>query len=157
MKDWYLRQSPRDRMIVIAVAVLTVISLVYALGWYPLQSRLDDTRQAIISKTETLDFVRRSAATIKARGGTTAAPVQQSDKAPYLLIDEKIRAAGLTQPERVEPSGDNGARVTFGEVEFDKLVQVLAELETYGLRITTMNLTRRNAGTVSARISMERG
>ena len=156
MKDWYLRQSPRDRMIVVAVAVLTIISLLYALAWYPLQTRLDDARQAIVSKTETLDFVRRSAATIKSRGGAAVAPQRQSDKAPYLLIDEKIRAAGLTQPERVEPSGNNGARVTFGEVEFDKLIQVLAELETYGLRITTMNLTRRNAGTVSARISMER-
>ncbi len=42
------------------------------------------------------------------------------------------------------------------EVEFDKLVAVLAELELYGLEISTLTISRKNPGTVSARFNMER-
>ncbi len=155
MKDWYLRQSPRDRMIVMVVAVLAIISLLYALAWYPLQTRKARIEQALISKQETLEFVRRAGAQLRAFAGS-AVDGKTSDKAPYLLIDEVIRKAKMDPPERVEPSGANGARVQFGEVEFDKLVAVLAELELYGLQVSTLTISRKNAGTVSARFNMER-
>ena len=155
MKDWYLRQSPRDRMIVMVVAVLAIISLLYALAWYPLQTRKARTEQALISKQETLEFIRRAGAQLRASAGSAVAG-KTSDKAPYLLIDEVIRQAKMDPPERVEPSGANGARVQFGEVEFDKLVAVLAELELYGLEVSTLTISRKNTGTVSARFNMER-
>lgn len=155
MKDWYLRQSPRDRLIVIVVAVLTIVSLLYALAWYPLQARRLSTAQALISKQETLEFVSRAGAQLRASRGSDVV-AKTSDKAPYLLIDEVIRQAKMDPPERVEPSGANGARVQFAEVEFDKLVGVLAELETYGLTVSTMTISRKNTGTVSARFNMER-
>jgi len=158
MKDWYLRQTPRDRMIVIAVAVLVFLGLLYALAWYPLQKRLVDTRQAIVSKTETLEYLQRGAAQLTASGGNASGGERrESDKAPYLLIDEILRKAGITQADRVEPSGANGARVQFSEVAFDRLVVVLAELELYGLEVSNMTITRKNQGTVSARFTMERG
>jgi len=155
MKDWYLRQSPRDRMIVVVVGVLTLVSLLYALAWYPLQARKVSTEQALISKQETLEYVARAGAQLRASSGN-AVQGKTSDKAPYLLIDEVIRQARMDPPERVEPSGANGARVQFGEVEFDKLVGVLAELELYGLEVTTLTISRKNTGTVSARFNMER-
>lgn len=157
MKDWYLRQTPRDRIIVIAVGMLVVVGLLYALAWYPLQKRLSDTRQAITTKTETLEYLQRGAAQLAASGGGGAGEPRQSDKAPYLLIDEIIRNAGLAQADRVEPNGANGARVQFSEVAFDRLIQVLAELELYGLEVSNMTLTRKDQGTVSARFTMERG
>jgi len=155
MKDWYLRQSPRDRMIVVVVGVLTLVCLLYALMWYPLQASKVRTEQALISKQETLEYVARAGAQLRASSGN-AVQGKTSDKAPYLLIDEVIRQAKMDPPERVEPSGANGARVQFGEVEFDKLVGVLAELELYGLEVTTLTISRKNTGTVSARFNMER-
>lgn len=155
MKDWYLRQTPRDRLIVIIVGALTVVGMFYALAWYPLVSRIDSTQRAITAKQETLQFMRDGAARIKAQNGVKR-EVVQSDKAPYLLIDETIRRAGIEPPERLEPSGDNGARVQFSEVPFDRLIVVLAELETFGLQVNNMTLSRKEQGTVSARFNMER-
>ena len=155
MKDWYLRQTPRDRLIVVAVGALVLVGLLYALAWYPLQSRLESTRQAIETKGETLEFLQRGAAVLAASGGG-GGESRQSDKAPYLLIDEIIRKAGIAQPQRVEPDGTDGARVQFSEVAFDRLVMVLAELELYGLEVSNLTLSRREAGTVSARFTMER-
>lgn len=155
MKEWYLRQSPRDRLIVIAVSLLTIVGLLYALAWHPLQTRKEQAEQALVAKRETVEFIRRAGPQLQAAAGT-AVTRKTSDKAPYLLIDEVIRQAQMDPPERVEPSGANGARVQFGEVEFDKLVAVLAELELYGLEVSTLTISRKNQGTVSARFNMER-
>ena len=155
MKEWYLRQSPRDRMIVVFLGALSVLGLLYALVWHPLSTRQLQAQQALIGKTETLEFVRRGAAQLKgATSGSTQ--LKTSDKAPYLLIDQVIRQAKMAPPERVEPSGSDGARVQFAEVEFDKLVRVIAELELYGLQVSTLTISRKNQGTVSARFNMER-
>ena len=155
MKDWYLRQTPRDRLIVVAVGVLVIAGLLYATVWYPLQSRTASARQAIETKSETLAFLQSGAARLAAAGGA-GGERRESDKAPYLLIDEIIRKAGIAQPQRVEPSGANGARVQFSEVAFDQLVLVLAELELYGLEVSNLTVSRRDPGTVSARFTMER-
>ena len=159
MKDWYLRQSPRDRLIVIAVGALVALGLLWAVLWYPVSSRIEVRRGAIASKTETLEFMRRAEAEIAAAGGVGAGQgaARASDEAPYLLVDRLIREAGVPPPDRVEPAGDAGARVQFSEVEFDALVPVLAELELYGLTVTNMTLTRRRPGIVSARFNVERG
>lgn len=156
MKDWYLRQSSRDRLIVLVVGVLSIAGLLYALLWYPVASRGEAAQRAIESKTKTLAFVREAGSRIAANGGVGAAATLDSDKAPYLLIDDVIRKAGIPPPDRVEPAGGDGARVQFSEVDFDKLIGVLAELEAYGLSVSNMTLTRRNAGTVAARFNMER-
>jgi len=164
MKDWYLRQTPRDRLIVIIVSGLVIVGLLYAFAWYPLQEKLTRTARAIDNKQETLAFVRQGAARIKASSGAGGSQLRDAGGlAPYSLIDQRIRAAGLAKPDRVEPSGQNGARITFSEVAFDELVIVLAELELYGLRVTNMNITRKDkpkqtdTGLVSARFNMERG
>ncbi|MFK7861824.1 MAG: type II secretion system protein GspM [Granulosicoccus sp.] len=156
MKDWFLRQSPRDRYIVIAVAALTGAVLLYAVIWFPLTSRLAQTQQTIIGKQETLQFIQEAAVQLRGASGNATSARKTSDKAPYLLIDQVIREASMNPPERVEPSGADGARVQFSEVEFDKLVGVLAELELYGLKVSTLTISRKNQGTVSARFNMER-
>lgn len=156
MKDWYFQQTPRDRLIVIAVGCLVVAGLLYAFVWYPVNDRIARAESAIASKSETLEYLKRGAAQIRASGGVRQ-PLRETDREPYLLIDEIIRRSGLEQPERLEPSGASGARVQFSEVPFDRLVQVLAELETYGLQVSTLTVTRRETGVVSARLDMERG
>lgn len=155
MKEWYLRQSPRDRLIVLAVGVLTIAALLYALAWHPMKTRHEQLTRALETKQDDLQFIRRSVPVLQ---GATGSVVQKktSDKAPYLLIDQIIREAQLEPPQRVEPSGADGARVQFNEVEFDRLVRVLAELELYGLQVSTLTITRKNQGTVSARFNMER-
>ncbi len=156
MKDWYLRQTPRDRFIVVLVGALTLIGMLYALAWYPLTTRHAQTRQAIVAKQDTLQFIQSAAVQLQGASASAQSVRKSSDKAPYLLIDQVIREAAMDPPERVEPSGSDGARVQFAEVEFDKLVGVIAELELYGLQVSTMTISRKNQGTVSARFNMER-
>lgn len=156
MKAWYLRQSPRDRVIVLIVGALALVGLLYAYVWYPFNEKLTQRQLGIDGQYETLAFMHTSAAKIKNSGGD-ANGTRVSNKAPYLLIDELIGKAGLRPPKSIEPTKTNGARVEFNEVEFDKLVRVIAELELYGLKVESINLSGKSAGLVSGRLNMEKG
>jgi len=146
-------------MIVLVVGVLALIGMFYAFVWYPMATGLDNNRTLIISKRDTLQKVQVASAELQSLSGSAGnSTLDAGNKATYSLIDERIRAGGLSKPDRVEPTGDNGARVQFSEVEFDKLVLVLAELEQYGLSVDNMSITRspKNVGMVSAKFKMEK-
>ena len=122
-----------------------------------MSTRIAEREHNIRNAENNLEFMLEGQARIRASGGVSGQQQLTSDKAPYLLVDELIRKAGIKLPERVEPTGKDGARVQFSEVEFDKLVSVIAELERYGLNVSTMNISRKANGIVSARFNMERG
>jgi len=159
MKEWYLRQTARDRKIVLAVGVLVIIGMFYAFVWHPMATGLDNNRVLISSKRDTLQKVQVASAELQSMSANTGtAKLDPGNKATYSLIDDRIRAGGLSKPTRVKPIGDNGAQVQFAEVEFDKLVLVLAELEQYGLTVDNMSITRipKSVGMVTARFKMEK-
>jgi len=159
MKEWYLRQTARDRVIVLIVGALTVLGLLWAFVWYPLATGLDDNRTLIQSKQQTLSKMQVAAGQIKAMGPGAGATLKSMDgRTPLSVVDEVIRQGQIGKSDRSEPRGATGARVQFSEVEFDKLILVLGELELYGLGVDTINITRspKVEGMVSARISLEK-
>lgn len=159
MKDWYLRQTSRDRMIVLIVAGLSLIGIFFAFVWFPISSGIESNRTLINSKRETLQKMEVAGAQLKTMSNSGGAAARDAGgKESYSLIDERLRIGGLAKPDRVEPVGDNGARVQFSAVEFDKLVVVLADLEQYGLSVDTMSITRspKAEGIVSAKFKMEK-
>jgi len=155
MKEWFLRQSPRDRVVVLVVGGLCMLVGVYLFIVEPLQSGLANQRQQVENKKDDLRYVVNSAATLKASAGAGNTEALVSDKPPYLLIDQIIREAQLNL-QSVDATGPDGARVQFSEVEFDALVKVIAQLEAYGLSVTTLNVSAKNPGTVSARFTMSK-
>lgn len=163
MKEWYLRQTPRDRMIVLAVAALTLISLLYAMVWNPLTQRTATARRAIETKQESLAYIERAIPLLTKQPGSSAGvavdPELQKLEA-YQLVNALVNRQKLQQlPDRIEPAGSDrkGARVQFSAVPFDQLVKVLAEIELYGYDITSMTITRqpKAPGAVSARFNVE--
>ncbi|MEM7208134.1 MAG: type II secretion system protein GspM [Pseudomonadota bacterium] len=160
MKEWYLRQTPRDQKIVLALAALVVIVMVYALLIHPLATGLGDRRVSVAAKHETLQWMLESAAKVKSQGGGSSVR-KNSNQAAYVLLDQEIRKAGISgAATRVEPAGKDkkGARVQFSEVDFDKLVRVLGSLQAqHGLSVTNANVSRRDGGVVSARVTVEGG
>lgn len=157
MKDWYMAKSAKDRMIILAVTALALITLFYVLVWHPLTTGVASREQNVRNGEDNLQFMIEGQARVRAAGGSAPQEILDTNKAPYLLVDEIIRKAGIKLPERVEPTGKDGARVQFSEVEFDKLVGVIAQLERYGLNVSTLNVSRKDNGVVSARFNLERG
>jgi len=163
MKEWYLRQTPRDRIIVIAVSVLALISLMYVLVWHPLKTRTAAAERAIETKKENLAYIERAVPVLNSASGpstgvTLDAELQKLET--YQLVNALVNRQQLQPPpDRIEPAGSDrtGARVQFSSVAFDELVKVLAEIELYGYAISSMTITRKpkEPGAVSARFNVE--
>jgi len=119
---------------------------------WPLSSGIERSQNNVNAAREDLQYMVEGQARVRASGGSTGSTqLLSSDKAPYLLIDDIIRKAGIAQPERVEPTGKEGARVQFSRVEFDKLVAVIAELERYGLKVSTRSNKASNPACTACR------
>ena len=161
MKEWYLRQTPRDQRIVVALTVLVLAVIFYAVLIHPLVTGLDDRRVRVNAAKEDVQFMLESAAKIKRAGGAGATQARPGNKAAYVLLDEAIRAAGLANAaDRVEPAGRDkkGARAHFTQVDFDKLMRMLGTLQSkHGLGVTIANISRKDGGFVSARVTLEAG
>ena len=162
MKEWYLRQSQRDQQIVIAVAALVLAVLIYAMLIQPLITGLENRRASVASRTDLLSWMSESAAKLqRVRGSGATNSGKRNDKAAYVLLDESIRNAGLSAAaDRIEPAGKDkkGARVQFSQVDFDKLVRLLGTLQSqYGLGISHANISQKDGGMVSARITLDGG
>lgn len=153
IKEWYSSQTPREQFIVAATTIVGVAALIYTMAYKPLSTGIESRQISVTAKQRDLAWMKQQRPLTSAGGSRTIKPME---KAPYLLLDEAIKKARISTPERVTPDGSQGARAQFSKVEFNKLLQVLGGLEqTYGLSVKTINLSRKDAGEVSARLSLE--
>ena len=162
MKKWYLQQTQRDQHIVVTVLALTAAVAIYALVLQPFTNSLENRRVSVAAKDDLLQWMHESAAQLqRARGRIVTNAGKRSDRAAYVLLDESIRKAGLSSAaDRVEPAGKKkkGARMQFSQVDFDTLVEMLGTLQSqHGLSVTHANISKKNSGLVSARITLEGG
>ncbi len=155
LQNWFTSQTAREQVIVVLVVVAAFFAATYSLVYEPLTEGIAKRQSTIAARERDLQWMLQQEALVKNRPGTAnvARPV---DKAPYILLDEAIRRASIKAPDRVTPDGSQGARAQFSEVEFDKLLQVLGRLEqTYRIAVKTINVSKKNEGLVSARLSLE--
>lgn len=161
MKAWFESLAPRERRMVVGGGAVALLVLVYLLLVEPVSRAFAAREQRIESLESQLEWMRESAAEVAAlRAGGARAQGGANDQPPYLAIDEALRGAGLPQPQRLEPDGDNGARLEFEQVPFDPLVRIIGRLRSEsGLRVTRARIERAEdaPGTVSARLTFERG
>ncbi len=156
IQNWYVNQTPREQVIVAVTALVSIGALLYLLVIEPLNTGIAARKTSIAAQQEDLQWMKQQSALVKARGPGGGGTRKPLNKPPYLLLDDAITVAKIRKPDRVTPDGGQGAKAQFSSVEFDKLLQVLGGLEqSYGLTIKTMNVSKKDEGLVSARLSLE--
>ncbi len=159
MKAWLESLAPRERRSVAGGGAVALLVLLYLLLVEPAAQAFAQRQQRIESLEKRIEWMRDAAAEVaRLRADGARAQGGASERPPYLAIDRALRGAGLPQPERLEPEGDNGARLEFEQVPFDPLVRIIARLRSEsGLRVTRARIQRADApGAVSARLTFER-
>lgn len=158
IQSWYANQTGREQFIVATTAIVSVVAGLYLLVVEPLNSGIATRSASVESQKKNLAWMQQQSGIVKRSGAATSGAVtrQPMPQAPYLLLDRAIRDKKIAEPERVTPDGSTGARAQISNVEFDKLLEVLGSLDsTYGLAVTTMNVSKKNEGLVTARFSLE--
>lgn len=157
IKNWYVNQTGREQFIVAATAITAVIAGLYLFVVEPLHAGIAARTASVESQKKNLAWMQQQSGIVKRSGSVSGVVVRQPmPQAPYLLLDRAIRDKKIAEPERVTPDGSTGARAQISNVEFDKLLEVLGSLDSkYGLAVTTMNVSKKNEGLVTARFSLE--
>ncbi|OED39180.1 hypothetical protein AB833_16745 [Chromatiales bacterium (ex Bugula neritina AB1)] len=156
MKNWFVNQSAREQIILLVLGFVGGGALLYLFAIEPLAVGIETRKLSVQTQQRDLQWMKQQAALVRSNPATADRTRRPMNKAPYLLLDEAIRQARIKTPDRVTPDGSQGAKAQFSDVEFDKLLRVLGGLEqTYGLTVKTINLSKKNEGMVSARLSLE--
>lgn len=156
VKNWFAGQTPREQVIVVCVGLMLVGALGYVFAVEPLVNGIASRRASIETQTKDLAWMQQQEQLVRNAGGSVAGVTRPIEQAPYLLLDKAIRDKKITAPERVTPDGSQGAKAQISNVEFDKLLEVLGGLDaTYGLSVTTINVSKKTEGLVNARFSLE--
>jgi general secretion pathway protein M len=160
MRNWFDSLEERERLFVMAAALLLAIAVFYLAVWMPL-----DRGQK--SMTASIDTWRDSLAELRVLKGSVATPGSSANRPAdanqslVVIIDNTLRERALYNSlQRSQPTATNGIRVEFENVAFDDLVLWLGDLSTrYGLQVQSGSFStpsRENDGRVNSTLTLER-
>ena len=156
--DWLDNKEPRERLILIAGAILLCLFLIYSLIMQPLASGLNKRALLLEQQRETLAWMKQSASEIKTlKGFSTNKPSAGSKQSLLSTVD---RTAKTVLPReairRVEPQGNNQVQLWVEKAPFDPLLQWISTLQQqYAITVSSISIDRQEQGIVNARISLK--
>ncbi len=159
MRDWLESLEVRERLFLMAGAIVVAVALLYAFAWVPLDKRQAEVANSVanwqrsIAELRPLKNIRQTTSVPRPGGGA-----QQS---AIIIVDQTLRSRGLEQyRRRSQPTSNNGIRVEFEDVAFDDLVLWLGDLaDQYAMHVQAGSVTagsRSGPGRVNASLTLER-
>lgn len=154
----YEKLQPREQLLVLTAGVVILFAIGYSIIWQPF------VRARARYELE-LEDARSVATSLAAAQAEVASGVGQnfsvvgSDVSLLSAVDQAAKSGTLNKaPTRLQPDGENQARVWLEDVQFDVLVRWMYELQNnYGLHIDVVDIERQpTSGLVNARISVTR-
>ena len=143
-------RTPRERLLLGAMAAVAALALVYLGIWQPLQNARNGY-EAAIARQDALK------ARIAALGSDAApAPVISDPRPPAVIVSEAAASATLAI-RRLEPAEDR-VRVVLEDADFGAVLVWLDALDRdTGLKVAEIDITRRpEPGTVSTTLMLRR-
>lgn len=156
LNDWLAQLEPRERLVVLAGAVVLAVMILFLGIWEPL-ARAHTSREAALDNAHMiagkLEVAGAALQNARRGGGTNTAvslisAVAQSSKSPILG----------KEPTRTQPDGDKSVSLWIDDVAFDSLVRWLADLEQrYGIVAVSADVQRQSgSGLVNAHVTLAR-
>lgn len=143
-------RTPRERLLLGAMAAVAALAFVYLGIWQPLQNARNGY-EAAIARQDALK------ARIAALGSDAApAPVISDPRPPAVIVSEAAASAALAI-RRLEPAEDR-VRVVLEDADFGAVLVWLDALDRdTGLKVAEIDITRRpEPGTVSTTLMLRR-
>lgn len=143
LREFLSKYSQRDQAIMIALAVLVVVSVLYLMVFEPLVKARTQNQDDYIANQELLAYMKKSAAEYRVAGGVSKVVSRGQSSSAVVVVESTLQQNGLSSPKRIEPNGNDKAVVQYDVVNFDKLVQALDKLEhNYGIVVEQAKITR---------------
>ncbi|WP_129648415.1 type II secretion system protein GspM [Peristeroidobacter agariperforans] len=130
LKDKFDSLQPRERVIVIAGAILVLVVAVYVLALAPLYSAVNAQAKRVAQKEGDLAWMRSVSGEVAVLSANAPSRPGPSNESMVVLIDRTARECGLGASLTGQtPNGERGIRVRLEGAEFDKLMVCLGTLQ----------------------------
>ena len=151
--------QPREQLLVGIAGIVIAIAVIYAGIWQPFaRARIRNAAELEAARAIANSLVVAQAE-VQARGQRGGGPIVGADVSLLTAVDQASKNGTLTKPpSRLQPDGENQARVWLEDVQFDVLLRWMYELQNnYGLKIDVADIERQpTSGLVNARLSLTR-
>ena len=150
------RYTMREKAIVVCAVVVVIALGVHALVIEPYQQRVADLNEQIAQQRDDLQWMRVAVAKLPAGGASANTAAISGTLANF--IDQAVRRQGLSgQLAQMSPVGNDEIRMRYTEVDFNRLVQFIAQVKTSGLEVKDIRISAvENAGFVDSSIVLVR-
>lgn len=159
MKDWFAGLEQRERLTLIAGAVILVIALLWVLLIHPLYVSGGKRAERIEALRMDLQRAQQISAEIKsmARQNPALAAAADRDQSLMIVLERSARDSGL-QVSQSRPMDASTVRVRFEQAPFDTLVSWMGMLATrYGIQVDIASLDKLDTpGMVDSQLTLKR-
>ena len=160
LKHWFKSLQQKEQWMVTGTVLLIIVTLFYLIVWEPIHVGLQEEKLKQQSQQEILLWMQDAAAEVKIlRASGSRGSIRDGNKPITLVIEQAIKNAGLkSSVNKIESSGNNGARVTLNEASFNQVLVWLNTLATHnGIQVVSANIERASkAGRANVRLTFER-
>ena len=130
LKDWYYGLKPRERMIIVAGAILVLLIAIYILALAPFYKNVSTLEASAEEKAADLAWMRSVAGEVQALSASQPMVAAPTEESLVVLVDRTAREAGLSSALTGQtPNGETGIRVRLEAAAFDMAMMWLANLE----------------------------
>lgn len=160
MRGWFESLQARERMALVAAALMTVVALLYVLAWEPLDSAVDRLRNNLAAQTAALAWMQSASAEVGQLKRSRPRQAAARNRSLLAVVDQSAQRAGLRQAlQRMEPEGSDSVKLWVTATAFDNLVLWLGELQSReGVTISSLTINPTEVpGQVEARLTLQRG
>ena len=150
------RATPRERLIVVFALLVVILLGVHAFVIEPYQERAGALREEIEQQRADLVWMRTTVASLPA----TEMSENTSEISGTLanFIDQAVRRQGLAgQLSQMSPIGSDEIRMRYNAVDFNRLVNFIAEINSSGLEVKDLRISAAdNPGIVDSSLVLVR-
>ncbi|MDH3221788.1 MAG: type II secretion system protein M [Gammaproteobacteria bacterium] len=150
------RATPRERLIVVFALLVVILLGVHAFVIEPYQERAAALRGEIEQQRADLVWMRTTVASLPA----TEMSENTSEISGTLanFIDQAVRRQGLAgQLSQMSPIGSDEIRMRYNAVDFNRLVNFIAEINSSGLEVKDLRISAAdNPGIVDSSLVLVR-
>lgn len=158
VQAWFNALESRQQLLLLGLALVLLVWLLLQLAWRPMAAESERLRQRNAQTADSLAWMQQAAAEYR-RLAADDRPAARASNAPLSRqINASAQRAGVLV-NRLQPAGDDEARVWIEDVAFDKAMQLLYQLETEsGIKARSLTINGSDkSGLVSLQGALVRG
>ncbi len=160
LKQWFHSLPVKEQWMLSGTAMVILTTLFYLIAWEPVHVGMQAEQQKQQSQKEILVWMQQAATEARSlRSSGSRNIIRDKNKPITLVIEQTIKNAGLKPSvNKIESSGNKGARVTLNDASFNQILVWLNTLATHnGIQVVSANIERSGKpGKANARLTFER-